>query len=122
MPGDDGGLLAPREVAAIFRVRTATVWMWTRAGKIHAVRRTPGGHRRYSREEVEIFLGRPLPPSQPEGWVQDAVRLYDQGWTIRQVAARFEVSYDTMRRLLHKHTTIRQRTHNIPPQNGTTPT
>lgn len=39
----------------------------------------------------------------------DAVRLYEQGWTIRQVAARFEYGYGTMRRVLKNHTTLRAR-------------
>lgn len=41
--------------------------------------------------------------------VDDAARLYDQGWAIRQVAARFETSYGAMRRVLQNHTTLRPR-------------
>ena len=30
---------------------------------------------------------------------RDAVRLYEQGWSIRQVADRFSLSYGVMRRI-----------------------
>ena len=40
---------------------------------------------------------------------EDAVRLYDQGWNIRQVADRFGTSYGVMRRILASHTTLRPR-------------
>ena len=33
----------------------------------------------------------------------DAVRLYEQGWSIRQVANKFDVDYTTMRRLLKRN-------------------
>jgi lambda repressor-like predicted transcriptional regulator len=39
----------------------------------------------------------------------DAARLYDQGWSIRQVAEKFDYSYDAMRRVLGKHITLRNR-------------
>jgi transposase len=47
--------------------------------------------------------------------VADAVRLYDQGWSIRQVAEKFDCSYGAMRRILMKHTTLRNRGGRIPP-------
>lgn len=37
----------------------------------------------------------------------DAVRLYDQGWSIRRVAKEFGMGYDEMRRLLSKHVSLR---------------
>nr|WP_285574370.1 helix-turn-helix domain-containing protein [Actinoallomurus iriomotensis] len=40
---------------------------------------------------------------------EDAARLYDQGWTIRQVAEKFDCSYGAMRRILQRHTTLRNR-------------
>jgi len=49
------GLLTPAEVAAAFKVDVKTVARWARAGKLHPVR-TPGGHRRYSRSEIEALL------------------------------------------------------------------
>ncbi|MDN3357909.1 helix-turn-helix domain-containing protein [Actinomadura sp. DC4] len=39
----------------------------------------------------------------------DAARLYDQGWTIRQVAARFGCSYGVMRRILRTQVRLRNR-------------
>jgi len=39
----------------------------------------------------------------------DAARLYDQGWSIRQVAAKFDCSYGTMRRILRKNGNLRSR-------------
>jgi excisionase family DNA binding protein len=42
---------APREVAQIFKVDPKTVTRWSNAGKLGATK-TPGGHRRYSVEEV----------------------------------------------------------------------
>lgn len=44
-------LLTPAEVALIFRVDPKTVTRWAKAGKLSSIR-TPGGHRRFSREEV----------------------------------------------------------------------
>jgi excisionase family DNA binding protein len=52
-PGEE--LLRPREVADIFGVRTSTVALWAREGKL-APLRTPGGHRRYTRSGVEEAL------------------------------------------------------------------
>ena len=34
---------------------------------------------------------------------EDAVRLYDQGWSIRQVAEKFGLEYTTMRRILKRN-------------------
>ena len=48
-------LLRPKEVAAIFRVTTRTLQRWGNAGLISCTR-TPGGHRRYRRSEVEGAL------------------------------------------------------------------
>lgn len=47
-------LMTPAEVAAMFRVDPKTVTRWARSGKIRAVR-TPGGHRRYRRTEIQTF-------------------------------------------------------------------
>lgn len=44
-----------------------------------------------------------------ESLERDAVRLYEEGWTIRQVAARFSLSYGVMRRILGARTTLRHR-------------
>lgn len=40
---------------------------------------------------------------------KDAVRLCNEGWSIRQVARRFERSYGAMRRILARHATLRER-------------
>ncbi|MDQ2874690.1 MAG: BldC family transcriptional regulator [Actinomycetota bacterium] len=49
-------LLTPAEVAALLRVDPKTVTRWARAGKLASLR-TPGGHRRYSENEVRSYLG-----------------------------------------------------------------
>jgi excisionase family DNA binding protein len=51
----DDDLLRPREVAHMFGVRPTTVARWAREGRLAAVR-TPGGHRRYLRGEVQKML------------------------------------------------------------------
>jgi transposase len=39
----------------------------------------------------------------------DAARLYEQGWNIRQVAERFDCSYGVVRRILKNHIALRTR-------------
>ncbi|MGI5230886.1 helix-turn-helix domain-containing protein [Actinoallomurus sp. CA-142502] len=63
----------------------------------------------------------PLPPTDitaklesagspdPQRNARDAVRLYEQGWSIRRVAEEFGVSYGAMRRLLMNNTELRSR-------------
>lgn len=57
--GDDllGGdrLLTTAEVGALFRVDTATVARWIRAGRV-ASTPTPGGHHRVRESDVRSFL------------------------------------------------------------------
>jgi excisionase family DNA binding protein len=48
-------LLTPAEIARALRVDPKTVTRWAKTGKITSIR-TPGGHRRYYRSEVEAFL------------------------------------------------------------------
>lgn len=55
VPGDGGDLLTPAEVAALFRVDSKTVTRWAAAGRISSIR-TPGGHRRFRRSEVNRLL------------------------------------------------------------------
>ncbi|WP_304455899.1 BldC family transcriptional regulator [Nocardiopsis sp. YSL2] len=50
-------LLAPHEVAALFRVDPKTVTRWAKAGRLDSVR-TPGGHRRYFADQVHDLLNR----------------------------------------------------------------
>lgn len=47
--------LTPREVATLFRVDPKTVSRWARDGKLPSVR-TPGGHRRFSSQDVRQIL------------------------------------------------------------------
>ncbi|MGI5233744.1 helix-turn-helix domain-containing protein [Actinoallomurus sp. CA-142502] len=102
-------LLKPREVAELFGVRTTTIARWAREGKLSPLR-TPGGHRRYSRADIRRILAEEATPHEAERQLaEDAVRLYNQGWSIRQVAGKFDYSYGAMRRLLGKHVTLRNR-------------
>lgn len=99
-------LLTPREAAALLGVRTATLARWAREGRLRPLH-TPGGHRRYSREEAERIIAANPGHTDAQEWVTDAVRLYDRGWNIRQVAEKFGCGYGTMRRLLRRRTTLR---------------
>lgn len=47
-------LMTPAEVAAFYRVDPRTVRRWAKAGKLSSAR-TPGGHRRYFRTQVEAI-------------------------------------------------------------------
>jgi excisionase family DNA binding protein len=104
---DPDDLLRPREVAEIFDVRTATIARWAREGRLSPVR-TPGGHRRYPRAAILRLLAADEPDPEETLLAQDAARLYEQGWSIRQVAERFDCGYGTMRRLLRKHVALRK--------------
>lgn len=101
---DDERLLTPREVAKIFGVRTTTIARWSCEGRIASFR-TPGGHRRYRLSDVRALLKQ----NQQEETdldrqaAEDAVRLYGQGWSIRQVAEKFDLDYSAMRRLLKRN-------------------
>jgi excisionase family DNA binding protein len=107
-PDDD--LLTPREAARILGVRVATLGWWARIGALKPAVRTPGGHRRYRRADV-LAYGEATSIADPdrERREQDAVRLYRQGWSIRQVADRFDCGYGAMRRILMRRTTLRGR-------------
>lgn len=61
-------LLTLPETAAALGVHFHTVYEWARVGKLAALR-TPGGHRRYLREQVQAIRdGRDVPVvSLPEG-------------------------------------------------------
>lgn len=48
----DKDLLTPSEVATMFRVDVKTVARWAKTARLEYFQ-TPGGHRRYSREQVE---------------------------------------------------------------------
>jgi excisionase family DNA binding protein len=109
-PDDAGDLLTPREVAEIFGVRTTTIARWSREGRLTPIR-TPGGHRRFTRADIRAALAQETATARRPEWefAEDAARLYAQGWSIRQVAARFEVGYGVMRRVLVRHAKLRNR-------------
>ena len=50
-------LLTPGEVALMFRVDPKTVTRWASAGRIGSVR-TPGGHRRFLKADIDLLLDR----------------------------------------------------------------
>jgi excisionase family DNA binding protein len=54
-PNGTPQLLAPREVAALFRVDPKTVTRWAEQGRLTTVR-TLGGHRRFRADEVYALL------------------------------------------------------------------
>ena len=120
-PEGQDELLTPREVAEIFGVRTTTIARWSREGRLNPTR-TPGGHRRYARAEVQEVLERqPEPGALDRKTAEDAVRLYEQGWSIRQVATRFDTDYGSMRRLLRRRITLRTRNGTPLPNTGARP-
>lgn len=52
---DDDKLLAPGEVAKLFRVDPKSVTRWANAGKLPFVR-TLGGHRRFRESDIRALL------------------------------------------------------------------
>jgi excisionase family DNA binding protein len=104
---NDEPLLRPREVAELLGVRTTTIARWAREGRLAPVF-TPGGHRRYRPADIRKVLDSQA-SDEHQVLVEDAVRLYAQGWSIRQVADRFECSYGAMRRLLMSRVRLRDR-------------
>jgi transposase len=112
LPGDY--LLKPQEVANIFGVRTTTVALWARAGRLpHTL--TVRGHRRYRWADVRALPQPARTDPEQEKPEQDATRLYLQGCGTRRVATEFECSYRAMRRILQRRTTLRNK-HNAPAQ------
>jgi excisionase family DNA binding protein len=101
---DDDRLLTPREVAEVFGVRTTTIARWSREGRLASFL-TPGGHRRYRLPDVQALLedAEPAETELDRQTAEDAVRLYNEGWSIRQVAEKFDLDYTTMRRLLKRN-------------------
>lgn len=99
--GDGDRLLTPREVAEMFGVRTTTIALWARQGRLPFTA-TPGAHRRYRLGDVLALLDgdQAVTDESDKQTVEDAVRLYQQGWSIRQVAEKFDTSFGLMRRLL----------------------
>jgi excisionase family DNA binding protein len=103
-------LLRPAEAAALLGVRTSTIARWAREGLLAATA-TPGGHRRYRRDEILAARDGSTPeaPAELTQMEADAVRMYEQGWPVRRVADAFGVSYGVMRRILKEHQVLRGR-------------
>jgi len=55
VPPAPNDLLTPAEVASLLYVDPKTVSRWAMAGKIRSIR-TPGGHRRFLRSEIEAMI------------------------------------------------------------------
>jgi excisionase family DNA binding protein len=109
--GRDVDLLRPAEAAALLGVRTSAIARWAREGRLAATA-TPGGHRRYRRDEILAARNGSTPGEPPAEQTQmeaDAVRMYEQGWPIRRVADAFGVSYGVMRRILKERRVLRAR-------------
>jgi transposase len=92
-----------REAAALFGVRPRTIARWARSGRRQSLW-TLGRHRRADVRELPEET-----PSERQELEQDAVRLYEQGWSIRQVADRFGFSYGVMYRILAGRAALRTR-------------
>ena len=88
----------------MFGVRTTTIARWSNEGRLASFL-TPGGHRRYRLADVRALLDKDRQDQADldRQAAQDAVRLYEQGWSIRQVAEKFALEYSTMRRLLKRN-------------------
>ena len=76
----DNALLTPGEVAALLRVDAKTVTRWAERGLISSIK-TPGGHNRFRRAEVDAIMRGEDPNSiedlpASEHW-QNQERSYD---------------------------------------------
>lgn len=63
-------LLTPGEVAVLFRVDPKTVTRWAAAGRINSIR-TPGGHRRFFKQEIMELLTQEYPNAEQPKEVND---------------------------------------------------
>lgn len=57
-------MMTPKEVADAFLVDPKTVTRWARSGRLPATR-TPGGHHRFRRDDVDEFLRFGTPDDDP---------------------------------------------------------
>ncbi|MGH3381995.1 MAG: helix-turn-helix domain-containing protein [Actinoallomurus sp.] len=103
------GLLTPREVAEMLGVRVTTVGRWARTGVLKPVAHAPG------RPSPLRPRRRTRPPRsrrtrhQPRTPAARRRRRTPLPTSIRQVAARFELGYGAMRRVLLRRTPLRTR-------------
>jgi excisionase family DNA binding protein len=103
------GLLRPREAADILGITVTALARLARDGELPSVP-TLGGHRRYRPADIRaLFDEKDAHDPARTAMEEDAARLYDEGWSIRQVASRFECGYGAMRRILARRTTLRDR-------------
>jgi hypothetical protein len=101
----DDHLLKPYEATRALGIATATLAQMARAGRLPSLA-TPGGHRRY--RWADIRARRDVTTDPELEWLEEeATRLYRQGWTIREVAEKFDRGYGAMRRILLRRTTLR---------------
>ena len=68
-------LLTPAQVAALVFVDPKTVSRWAQMGKLPAIR-TPGGHRRFRRSDVEALMPQQRRPA--EALVAESVAAFDR--------------------------------------------
>jgi excisionase family DNA binding protein len=101
-------LLTPREASRHLGVTVTTLSQWARNELLPAAY-TPGGHRRYRLADIQTFQTEREQDVPEEEWEADAVRLYEQGRSIREVARHFDCGYGMMRRTLMRRTTLRTR-------------
>lgn len=108
-PLDRPELLTPKEAAQVLGITVTTLAALAKQGQITR-HLTVGGHGRYTRGDVERFRDEraKLPTDEERQLIADVVRLYGQGWSIRQVARQFGFSYGKTRRLI-RHTKLRAR-------------
>ncbi len=52
----------PAEVAEMLKTTRRTVYRWVKSGKLKSVK--AGTYVRIARDDLEAFLGRPLPPDK----------------------------------------------------------
>ena len=55
IPSKTRSMLKPAEVAELMGVDAKTVSRWAKEGRLRAIR-TPGGHRRFYRSDIENYL------------------------------------------------------------------
>ena len=111
-PDDPEALLKPVDAARIVGLSAETLGRWAREGKLTCAT-TTGGHRRYRLSEIRQVMGdTPDPP--PEDPEDRAVRLYEEGLSVRRVATRMGWKQTRTLRLLQQRTKMRDRVPRAP--------